>query len=113
MKPSSLPFGTTHSSESVAHSPTFGASNSSMSVALSVYVIASASMPSALYASMVSRKTAFVKRACSFSLAKLMQSCSSELSLKTSKPKMSTMPMIRIFSSSLSTMFPFSATLIS
>jgi len=47
---------------------------------------------------MVSLKTVLVKSDCSFSLAKLMQSCSSELTPKTSKPKMSTTPMMRVSS---------------
>ena len=49
-------------------------------------------------------KVVSVKFFCSFSLAKLMQSCSSELVSKISKPKMSSTPMNFLLSSSWSSL---------
>ena len=60
---------------------------------LSVYVIGSHLMPSFLYASSSARKTLSRKNFWSFSLVKLMQSCSNELTSKISKPKTSSSPM--------------------
>mmetsp|Transcript_22740 Transcript_22740/g.72769 ORF Transcript_22740/g.72769 Transcript_22740/m.72769 type:complete len:262 (+) Transcript_22740:214-999(+) len=93
VKPSSVPFGRMHSSVRRPKRPVFGVSNVLMRFALSLYVMSATSMPSSLYAFMVSAKTVLVKSACSFSLAKLMHSCSIEFFSKISKPKMSTIPM--------------------
>ena len=57
------------------------------------YSMRSTLMPSASYMAWTDSKSTPTKRRCNFSLAKLMQSCSSELTSKTSKPKMSTYAM--------------------
>mmetsp|Transcript_13326 Transcript_13326/g.44460 ORF Transcript_13326/g.44460 Transcript_13326/m.44460 type:complete len:206 (+) Transcript_13326:484-1101(+) len=54
-------------------------------------------MPSAAYSSCSAAKTCWLKVACSFSFAKLISSCSSELREKASNPKMSSSPMVRLF----------------
>ena len=60
---------------------------------LSAYGIGVHGTPSSLYTCSSAVKTVTRKNCCSFSLAKLMQSCSSELVGKHSNPKMSTAPM--------------------
>ena len=60
---------------------------------LSMYGMCSNEMPSASYSPSSAWKVVIVKLRCSFSLAKLMQSCSNELVSKISKPKMSSTPM--------------------
>jgi len=89
----SEPDGKKHSSASSERMPVAGLSMSSTSSLLSSYVMSPTSMPSFWYSDSTDSKTACVNIFCSFSFAKLMHSCSSELVGKHSKPKMSTAPM--------------------
>mmetsp|Transcript_16133 Transcript_16133/g.41826 ORF Transcript_16133/g.41826 Transcript_16133/m.41826 type:complete len:208 (-) Transcript_16133:1975-2598(-) len=85
-------FGKVHSSSSRLRMPTGLPMNMSMSAMLSLKVMASTSMPSLAYSSSSSLKVWRLKKYCSCSCARLMQTCSKELVLKFSKPKMSRTP---------------------
>mmetsp|Transcript_16481 Transcript_16481/g.42722 ORF Transcript_16481/g.42722 Transcript_16481/m.42722 type:complete len:241 (-) Transcript_16481:245-967(-) len=103
-KPSSLEVPSTHSSERICRMPgsVGGPSISVTTAALLVKGISSVLMPSCLYTASCDSNTAATNRRCSFSFAKLMQSCSSELVGNASKPKTSTAPMKRSRAASLS-----------
>jgi len=88
-----VPFGKKHSSASSERMPVAGLSMSSSRGVLSSNVMSATSMPSFWYSAITDSKTASVNMCCIRSLAKLMQSCSSEFVGKHSKPKMSTAPM--------------------
>ena len=92
--PLSDPFGTTHSSSKSAKRPRGLPSTSSRHAALSMPEKSSAvaGSPSRANSSFAASSITALKMPCSFSLAKLMQSCSSELTSKISKPKMSSTP---------------------
>ena len=72
---SSVALGARQTESSDGKMPFSLPSQMSMMALLSVYVIGSHLMPSFLYASSSALKTARRKKFCSFSLAKLMQSC--------------------------------------
>ena len=66
-----------------------------MTALLSAYGMATHGTPSSLYCCSSLSKTVARKNCCSFSLAKLMQSCSKELTSNHSKPYTSSSPMCR------------------
>ncbi len=76
--------------------PSVGFSMSEMTPLLSAYGIGTHGTPSSLYCFSSPVKTVMRKNCCSFSLAKLMQSCSKELVSKNSKPYTSSSPMYRL-----------------
>ena len=91
---SSEPFGKAHSSSSSAMIPRRPSSSEICSL-FSGKAIAPHEMPSATYSARWVATRAEMNWLCNFSLAKLMHSCSSELTAKFSKPKMSSRPMKR------------------
>ena len=81
-----LEFGVLHDESRSLKMPDLEFSHRSMIALLSAYAMGVQGMPSSLYCWASLAKTVTRKNCCSFSLAKLMQSCSNEFTSKNSKP---------------------------
>lgn len=100
VKRANEPFGKRLSSSSSESRPTGLRMSMSSTWRLSANMTLMGSMPSLSYSAASMAKMCWLKKNCSSSLAKLMQSCSKLLNSKFSKPKMSRMPMRRNSSAS-------------